>query len=115
MHGRYYSRVTLAYGGLGGLGTKREKGSDTMEALNTERIKGYKLSIYQDEWLRGDVYGYTIETPDGDIVDSCWGFFGYDSCLSDARDVAKGLKPIERTRVHLGKSKTLTAHFTRSA
>lgn len=31
-------------------------------------------------WADGSVYGYMVETPDGhgDIVDSCWGFYGDD-------------------------------------
>lgn len=27
-------------------------------------------------WACGDVYGYTIEGPDGETLDSCWGFYG---------------------------------------
>jgi hypothetical protein len=27
-------------------------------------------------WMFGDVYGYTVEGPDGETVDSCWGFYG---------------------------------------
>ena len=37
-----------------------------------------------DQFLRGDVWGYVIETPDGETVDSCWGFFGYEYCKSEA-------------------------------
>ena len=33
--------------------------------------------VEYDQYLRGDVYGYTIETKDG-FVDSCWGFYGDD-------------------------------------
>ena len=40
-----------------------------------------------DQYLRGEVYGYTIEDPTGDELDeSCWGFFGdphgymFDDC-----------------------------------
>jgi hypothetical protein len=38
-----------------------------------------------DSYLRGDVWGYTIETPDGDHVDSCWGFFGLNYCIEEAK------------------------------
>lgn len=41
-----------------------------------------------DEYLRGDVYGYVIEDADGNHVDSCWGFYGYDYCLEEARSIA---------------------------
>jgi hypothetical protein len=36
-----------------------------------------------DDYLRGDVYGYTVESPDGRNVDSCWGYF------SDSKDLVK--------------------------
>jgi len=29
-----------------------------------------------DQFLRGEVYGFVITDPDGDEVDSCWGFYG---------------------------------------
>jgi len=32
-----------------------------------------------DDFLTGSVYGYVIETPEGEEIGSCWGFFGdYD-------------------------------------
>ena len=31
-----------------------------------------------DLYLRGEVYGYTLITENGEIEDSCWGFFGSD-------------------------------------
>jgi hypothetical protein len=37
-----------------------------------------------DQYLRGDVYGYVVETPDGEQVDSCWGFFGLEYCKAEA-------------------------------
>lgn len=33
-----------------------------------------------DDYLTGNVYGYSIEDAEGDHLDSCWGFYGdYDS------------------------------------
>lgn len=29
-----------------------------------------------DDWLQGNVFGYVVETPDGEHLDSCWGFYG---------------------------------------
>lgn len=46
------------------------------------------------QWCNGEVYGYEIERltdcphcgEEGrDFVDSCWGFYGLDFCLADAR------------------------------
>lgn len=31
-----------------------------------------------DQFLRGDVYGFKVIDPDGEDVDSCWGFYGSD-------------------------------------
>ena len=35
-------------------------------------------------WINGDVYGYRL-FEDGEEIDSCWGFYGYD-CLADMLD-----------------------------
>lgn len=41
-----------------------------------------------DQYLTGDVWGYTItEDETGEIVDSCWGFYGRDECEKEAQDV----------------------------
>ena len=42
------------------------------------------MRIYS-QYLKGDVYGYIIEDPDGDEVDSCWGFYEQDNCLDEAK------------------------------
>lgn len=31
-----------------------------------------------DQYLRGEIYGFIIETVDGEHLDSCWGFYGED-------------------------------------
>ena len=38
-----------------------------------------------DQFLTGDVWGYVIEDEDGEHVDSCWGFFGYDYCEQEGK------------------------------
>lgn len=40
-----------------------------------------------NQYLSGDVWGFVIETPDGEDVDSCWGHYGIDyarQCAIDA-------------------------------
>jgi hypothetical protein len=44
-----------------------------------------------DQYLRGDVWGFSIEDENGVQLYSCWGFYGRDYCESEARDVAKSL------------------------
>lgn len=43
------------------------------------------------EWLayaNGEVYGYEIKANDGEILDSCWGFYGYEFCKEEAESQA---------------------------
>lgn len=44
---------------------------DSLERQMLAEIKEY------DQYLTGNVYGYVIEDPDGEHVDSCCGFYGY--------------------------------------
>ena len=38
-----------------------------------------------DQYLTGDVYGYVVTDPNGDEVDSCWGYFGYKLAEQEAK------------------------------
>jgi len=55
---------------------RREK---VMEVLRAE-VKAY------DRYLSGDVWGFIVEK-DEDHVDSCWGFYGQEEALEEARGV----------------------------
>ena len=40
-------------------------------------------------WLNGECYGYTVTDPrDGEQVDSCWGFIGFEYAEQAAREAA---------------------------
>ena len=63
-----------------------------------ERILGYLKNEVEElnQYLQGDVYGYVIkkkhscEKCASDIseeVESVWGFYGYENCLSEAKSV----------------------------
>lgn len=43
-----------------------------------EKIRDHLMGEIEEynDYLTGNVYGYTITDPAGEIVDSCWGFFG---------------------------------------
>lgn len=45
------------------------------------------ISTYE-AFAFGDVYGYVIETEDGEELDSCWGFYGMDAEESGLWDAA---------------------------
>lgn len=57
---------------------------------------------YYNDWASGNVWGYSVEAHDGDILDSCWGFIGdWDSeygALSEGRTSAKHAVKAERKR-----------------
>lgn len=65
-----------------------------------ERVTGYLINEVKeyDQYLTGDVYGYRIteinpDDPDeeGEEVDSCWGYYGEEYCMSEAEGVVKYL------------------------
>jgi len=53
------------------------------------REKARKLLIGEvetyDQYLRGDIWRFSIEHSDGSLVGSGGGFFGYDDCLAEAK------------------------------
>ena len=40
-------------------------------------------------YVAGECFGYVIEDRHGQVVDSCWGFIGFDYCMKEAQDAAK--------------------------
>ncbi len=60
----------------------------------TKSLKNKALKIAQgevetyDQYLRGEVYGYKI---DGD-GDSCWGFYGQEECISEAKSIIDSMR-----------------------
>jgi hypothetical protein len=61
-----------------------ELNAETAEALYRDEIASY------DQYLRGECYGYTVESPEGDLLDSCWGFLGDISyCITEAKSAAE--------------------------
>jgi hypothetical protein len=48
----------------------------------TKKVRDRVISVLKaevevyDRWLRGDTYGYALEDTEGNMIDSCWGFFG---------------------------------------
>ena len=57
------------------------------KALNCLRGEVKTLDMY----YTGDVYGFQLEDPDGDVVDSCWGYFGSEyvkEVIEEAKSIA---------------------------
>jgi len=60
-----------------------EWAGDSHFRANALRVLRGEVETF-DQYLRGDVYGYTITDKDGDEVDSCWGFFGIECAEEEA-------------------------------
>ena len=59
------------------------------KALNCLRGEIKTLDMY----YTGDVYGFQLEDPDGDVVDSCWGYFGSEY-VKEVIEEAKGVADV---------------------
>ena len=43
-----------------------------------------------DQYLTGQVYGYVVRDPQGEELDSCWGFYGdAENCMAEGEAVAR--------------------------
>ena len=58
-----------------------------------ERVAGYLKGEVEeyDQYLRGAVYGYIVEHDESGEEDSCWGYFGMEYCISEAKIAAADL------------------------
>jgi hypothetical protein len=53
----------------------------------TEYLKS-EVNCY-DEYLTGQVYGYIVEDSDGNNLDSCWGFYGFEHVREEGKTSAE--------------------------
>ena len=88
---------------------KKEYGSVTAATKEKARkLMQGEVETY-DDYLTGNVYGYVIENPDGEHVDSCWGFYGgTDEAFKEAKALVKGL-PWQPKLRKLGKGRVKRA------
>ena len=56
------------------------------------------------QYIGGNVYGYEITDEGNEIIDSCWGFYGFDYCKKEAIGAARYL-----LAKHRALSETITA------
>jgi len=59
---------------------RKEFGVKRISRKLKDRVKQMLINEIEetDQYLEGDVYGFEVLTPNGDVVDSCWGFYGHD-------------------------------------
>jgi hypothetical protein len=57
---------------------------DAIKQVLNDEVETY------DQYLTGDVWGYVItDTETDEVVDSCWGFYGHDSCEEEGEATRK--------------------------
>ncbi len=60
----------------------------------TAKIRAQVLALLKSEikeygsYVNGECYGYVIEDVDGEQIDSCWGYIGYEYVQQEARSQA---------------------------
>jgi hypothetical protein len=97
-------------GQVGWIYIKKEKiveewgeGEDAYE--KAKKCMGGEVQVY-DNYLTGEVYGFTIEDPDGEHIDSCWGYYGDDGkedMLSECKStIDRHIKNKEKRALLLG-------------
>ncbi len=71
---------------------RQEYGCKRVSKKMVEKVSGYlrnEVKTY-DQYLCGDVYGFRITDEETDEeIESCWGFFGDDYCMSEAESIVK--------------------------
>jgi hypothetical protein len=67
---------------------------DTEGLTDEQVINTLKLEVkYYDDYLTGNMYGYTVTDKDGEELDSCTGFNGSDAALQEAKNFAECYQP----------------------
>jgi len=70
---------------------RKEYGWKLITKARKEKLTKYlegEVETY-DQYLRGDVYGYEVLDENGEQEDSCWGYYGLDSAIEEAKAMAK--------------------------
>lgn len=58
--------------------------SPRLRKLVQDRLRS-EIEVY-GQWCNGEVYGFVITNPEGEEIDSCWGFIGLDWVEEAARE-----------------------------
>lgn len=67
---------------------RKEYGKTKGKALEERVLKVLDGEIEDlDTYCRGDIYGYIVEDENGDKIDSCWGFYGKEEAINEAKSM----------------------------
>ena len=70
----------------------RKEWSGTDEEIRAKALACLEAEVkVYDQYLTGDVWGYVIEDDEGEIVDSCWDFYGDEYCREAGEEALKCL------------------------
>lgn len=66
----------------------QEEFGKVTRATKDKAAKILEMEIREySQWASGEVYGIVIEDSDGNDVDSCWGFYGWDYAQEQAKEM----------------------------
>jgi len=80
---------------------KKEWGWKRLTKARREKLEEHlrlEVKTY-DQFLTGSVYGYQIVDEDDEVLDSCWGFFGYDHEKSGLMENVRGYVKYQKEKV----------------
>lgn len=66
--------------------TKATAKENKLTKKQAEKIIKQDLETY-NQYVNGDVYGYEVKNPDGDVIDSCWCFYGNYGLEEEAKSI----------------------------
>lgn len=75
--------------------TKQRAIKEWGKKILTKKVREQVISYMQgeieelDQYLTGQVFGYRIYDPEGNELDSCWGYMEEDYCMSEGVSLAK--------------------------
>lgn len=62
-------------------------GKIVTKAIRASCLKSLAAIVEEyGRWLNGDCYGFEIVDENGDVVDSCYGFIGYENAVAAAKE-----------------------------
>lgn len=71
---------------------QKEFGEVTHETMEKAReLLKAEVEAY-DQYLTGEVYGFEIFGSDGELLDSCWGYYEYEYAVESAQGAARCLR-----------------------
>jgi hypothetical protein len=73
---------------------RKEYGWKNITPERQAELKKYlkaEVDVYA-KYVRGETYGYSIETPEGEEIESCYGYLGLEDCETAAKEACP--KPI---------------------